>query len=94
MRGLLLGASPLPKFDVELENEPVNARTPWITLAAGMLLTGSLGSIRAFSVFVAPLELDLGASRTAISGLYSVALIALTISVLTGHVFYHRLRAP
>ena len=58
---------------------------PVLTLAAASLLTFVLGSIHAFSVFVEPWEILLGASRANVSLTYSFALIALTASVLLGH---------
>ncbi|MDH3379618.1 MAG: MFS transporter [Gammaproteobacteria bacterium] len=64
---------------------------PLLTLAAGMLITGVLGSIHAFSVFVVPLEELLSAPRAQISSIYSLALVCLTIAVLIGHALYRRL---
>jgi OFA family oxalate/formate antiporter-like MFS transporter len=58
---------------------------PVLTLAAGSALTFVLGSIHAFSVFVEPWEMLLGASRADVSLTYSFALMALTASVLLGH---------
>jgi MFS family permease len=49
-----------------------------------------LGSIHAFSVFIAPLEAGFGAPRSAVSMSYSLALAALTISVLLGPRLYGR----
>ena len=66
----------------------------FLALAAGCLLTGSLGSVHAFSVFIAPLEATHGASRGAVSLVYSVALVFLTLSVLLGHRVYGVLRPP
>ncbi len=61
---------------------------PYFCLAAALLLTGSLGSIHAFGVFLVPLEVAFGASRAAVSLIYSLALVALTFSVLIGHRLY------
>ncbi len=47
-----------------------------LTLTAGCLLTLSLGSIHAFSVFVEPFELRFGARRAAVSLVYSFALVS------------------
>lgn len=63
-------------------------------LLAACLLTGSLGSIHAFSVFVVPLEQSLGASRGAISLIYSLALVFLTVAVLLGHRLYDCIAPP
>ena len=62
------------------------------TLLGGCLLTGSLGSIHAFSVFIQPLEFLLTVSRAQVSLLYSLALVCLTLAVLFGHHLYQRYR--
>lgn len=59
-----------------------------LALIGAMLMTGTLGSVHAFSIFVAPLELLLDASRAQVSLLYSFALVFLTIAVLAGHKIY------
>jgi MFS transporter, OFA family, oxalate/formate antiporter len=64
---------------------------PVAALIAALLLTGSLGSVHAFSVLVAPLETRFGASRADVSLTYSMALISLTVAVLIGHRIYHRM---
>ena len=56
-----------------------------------MLVTFVLGSVHAFSVFIAPLEALLRLPRAEISLVYSLALVALTVSVLVGYRIYHRL---
>jgi len=56
-----------------------------------MLVTFVLGSVHAFSVFIAPLEVLLQLPRAKISLVYSLALVALTIAVLLGYRVYHRL---
>lgn len=61
-----------------------------IILAAASLLAAVLGSVHAFSVFLAPLEAAFAASRSAVSLTYSLALIFLTVSVLLGHRIYGR----
>ena len=65
-----------------------------LTLAGGSVLTFVLGSIHAFSVFVEAWENLLGASRADVSLTYSLALAALTASVLLGHRIYPRLAPP
>ena len=62
-------------------------------IAAAGLLCLVLGSVHAFSVFLVPLETAYSASRAQISLIYSFALITLTISVLIGPKFFHRLPA-
>ena len=61
---------------------------PYLTLLAGILVTGSLGSVHAFSVFIGPLEATLGAARSDISLIYAMALVFLTATVLLGHRLY------
>ena len=62
---------------------------PYLTLTAAMLLTSLLGSLHAFSIFIEPLEDALTADRGAVSAIYSVALVSLTIAVLFGHRVYN-----
>ncbi len=52
--------------------------------AAAVILTTVLGSIHAFSVFVIPVEITLGAGRDAVSLVYGIALASLTVGVLVG----------
>ncbi len=59
-------------------------------LCAASLLSAVLGSVHAFSVFLAPLEAQFGASRAAVSLTYSLALVCLTLAVLLGHRLYAR----
>ena len=65
-----------------------------VSLLAACLLTGSLGSIHAFSVYIRPLEVLLDVSRGQISMVYSLALLCLTVSVLFGYRVYGLLPAP
>jgi OFA family oxalate/formate antiporter-like MFS transporter len=65
--------------------------SPYLAVAAAMLVTFVLGSVHAFSVFIAPLEALLRLPRAEISLIYSLALVALTVSVLVGYRIYHRL---
>lgn len=57
---------------------------PIPAFVAAILLTTALGSVHAFSVFVAPLELSLEAGRDTISLAYSIALLSITVMVLVG----------
>jgi OFA family oxalate/formate antiporter-like MFS transporter len=59
-----------------------------LTLAASMLVTFVLGSVHAFSVFIAPLERLLLLPRAEVSLIYSLALVALTLAVLLGYRVY------
>ena len=54
-----------------------------------MLVTFVLGSVHAFSVFVVSFEALLGLPRSEISLIYSLALVAITLSVLLGYRFYN-----
>lgn len=65
---------------------------PYLALAAGILMTATVGSVHAFSVFIQPLEQMLGVARAQVSLLYSGALISLTLTVLVGYVIYPRVR--
>jgi len=58
-----------------------------------MLVTFVLGSVHAFSVLLAPLELQLGLPRSQISLIYSFALVAITLSVTLGYRIYGLLPA-
>jgi OFA family oxalate/formate antiporter-like MFS transporter len=58
-----------------------------------MLVTFVLGSVHAFSVFLAPLEMLLGLPRSQISLIYSFALVAITLSVTLGYRIYGLLPA-
>ena len=59
-------------------------------LAAASLVSAVLGSIHAFSVFLAPLEQVFGTTRSQVSLSYSMALMALTFVVLLGPKIYNR----
>ncbi len=61
-----------------------------VVLASASSLSLVLGSVHAFSVFLEPLELRFGASRASVSLTYSLALVFLTLAVLTGHRIFSR----
>ena len=61
---------------------------PLITIAAASAVCLVFGTVHAFSVFLAPLEQTFGASRSAVSLTYSIALVALTFAVLFGPRLY------
>lgn len=73
--------------------QPKGSHAGVSTLVAASILAAVLGSVHAFSVFLAPLEAGFGASRAAVSLTYSLALVALTLAVLLGHRIYARWRA-
>jgi MFS family permease len=58
------------------------------------LLMIALGLFHAWSLFVVPLEHRLGLSRTAISGVYSLATASFTLAMLVGHRLMRRLAPP
>ncbi len=58
-------------------------------LLGSAILTFALGSVHAFSVFLAPLEQAFSESRAAVSLTYSIALVSLTFMVLVGHRIYN-----
>ena len=62
---------------------------PGVLLAAS-LLAAILGSVHAFSVFLAPLEARFDQPRGMVSLTYSLALVVLTLAVLWGHRWYGR----
>ena len=63
-----------------------------LVLFASMLLMMVFGSIHAFSIFLVPMEEQFKASRSAISLIYSLSLVTLTISVFFGHKLYDLIR--
>ncbi len=63
-------------------------------LAGASVLAAVLGSVHAFSVFIAPLEALFSVSRGQVSLTYSGALICLTLIVLLGHRIYPMFSAP
>ncbi len=60
-------------------------------LVGCLLLSGTLGTVHAWSIFLEPLESRLDAGRGTISAAYSVALVAITMAVLLGHRLFSRL---
>ena len=64
---------------------------PWFPLAAGVLINFSIGILYAWSVFVAPLEAALEASRATVSGAQSLCLFTATIGTFVMHRLLHRM---
>ena len=60
-------------------------------LTGCVFLSGALGTIHAWSLFVMPLETNLDVGRGAMSAVYSVALACLTVVVLVGHPLFRHL---
>lgn len=71
----------------------IAAKASLQTLLASALMCLVMGSIHAFSVFLAPLETLYDAPRSAISLTYSFALIMVTLSVLAGPRIYTKMSA-
>ncbi len=65
-------------------------RHPRLALAAALLVSCVLGSVHAFSVFIAPLEAEFQATRASVALLYSLALASLTLAVLVSHRVFQR----
>ena len=70
----------------------IDAKWDLRTLTAASILSVVLGSVHAFSIFLAPLEATFAAPRASVSLTYSLALVSLTAAVLFGHRIYDRWR--
>ena len=68
-----------------MEKSAAGSQSGLLVLIASSLLAALFGSVHAFSVFLEPLESQFGASRSAVSLTYSLALVFLTLAVLMGH---------
>ncbi len=66
---------------------------PLLTLVAAALLTGGLGSLYAFSIFLEPLQQSLAASRAEVSAVFSTAAVAFTVAML-GAPYTYNLAKP
>ena len=80
-------------LDASRRNTGLSLIRGYLILLASMLVTFVLCSVHAFSVFVLPLEQLLNLPRSDISLIYSLALVAITVSVLFGYLIYTRLAA-
>ena len=69
-------------------------RPPTRSLAGCVLLSGVLGSIHAYSLFIESFESDLGVGRGEVGTPYSVALASLTVVVLVGHRLFRVVPGP
>src|ERR1039458_5838915 len=54
----------------------------WAAVAAATVLNLPLGSIYAFSVFLRPIEAELGLTRSALSLVFGLATVAFTLGML------------
>lgn len=55
-----------------------------VMLTVALLVMASIGSLYAWSVLIGPLERELGASRGAVSAVFSVAIASFTLAMLWG----------
>ena len=69
-------------------------RPPTRSLAGCVLLSGVLGSIHAYSLFIESFESDLGVGRGGAGAPYSVALASLTVVVLVSHRLFRLVPGP
>lgn len=69
-------------------------RPPTRSLAGCVLLSGVLGSIHAYSLFIESFESDLGIGRGEAGAPYSVALASLTVVVLVSHRLFRLVPGP
>jgi OFA family oxalate/formate antiporter-like MFS transporter len=66
---------------------------PWASIAAVTVLTLPLGSIYAFSVFLRPIEAELGIPRSALSFVFGLATVGFTVGMNLAPMLY-RLAPP
>ena len=69
-------------------------RPPTRSLVGCVLLSGVLGSIHAYSLFIESFESDLGVGRGEAGAPYSVALASLTVVVLVSHLLFRLVPGP
>ena len=77
-----------------METRPGAALRPYFPLAAGVLINLSIGILYAWSVFVAPLEAELGADRATVSGAQSLCLFTATIGCFVMYRLLHWFTLP
>jgi len=70
-----------------------NTQRPWAAIAAVTVLTLPLGSIYAFSVFLTPIEAELGIPRAALSLVFALATVGFTFGMNLAPMLY-RLTSP
>jgi OFA family oxalate/formate antiporter-like MFS transporter len=66
---------------------------PWAAIAAVTVLTLPLGSIYAFSIFLKPIEAELGIPRSALSFVFGLATVGFTLGMNLAPLLY-RLASP
>ena len=72
---------------------PKPTQRPWAAIAAVTVLTLPLGSIYAFSVFLKPIEAELGIPRSALSFVFGLATVGFTLGMNLAPMLY-RLASP
>ena len=77
-----------------METRPGAALRPYFPLVAGVLINLSIGILYAWSVFVAPLEAELGADRATVSGAQSLCLFTATIGCFVMYRLLHWFTLP
>ncbi|WP_431270978.1 hypothetical protein [Dankookia sp. P2] len=65
-----------------------------LALAAVVALNLPLGTVYAFSVFIRPLEAELGLSRAALSFVFGLAIVGFTLGMNCGPLLYRLAPAP
>ena len=72
-----------------------NVRRPCAAVAAALLFNPMLGSLYAWSVFLAPLEAELSVPRAEISSVFSIAILCFTVGLVSAPpVSYTHLTLP
>ena len=66
---------------------------PWAAVAAATVLNLPLGSIYAFSVFLKPIEAELGIHRSAMSLVFGLASVGFTVGMLLAPYLFGRISA-
>ena len=72
-----------------MESRPRAALRPYFPLAAGVLINLAIGVLYAWSVFVEPLESELGAGRATVSGAQSLCLLVATFGTYVMYRLLH-----
>ena len=66
----------------------------WLSVVGGISMNLALGSLYAWSVFVAPLEAEFGWDRSQTSWVFSIAIVTIALSfILAGRIQDARVRA-
>ncbi|MFC7473424.1 nitrate/nitrite transporter [Dankookia sp. GCM10030260] len=74
--------------------EPLVSRRVPLALAAVVALNLPLGTVYAFSVFIRPLEAELGLTRAALSVVFGLAILGFTLGMNAGPLLYRLASAP